>query len=338
MTIRSTLTTLLVAALLVTAGCGDSGSSDEASAPAKTTASSFPVTVEQKLGPVTIDAEPKRVVALDFPSADAVIALGVVPVGMYDVSYVKGGVQEWTKTALGTKPVPKLIATDAGFPMEKIAALRPDVIVATNTYPLISESWKELNRIAPVVGHVQGPGVDTWQQGVRQVAKALGRQERGEEVVTATERVVSEAARQHPEFADKKINFFNYVAGDGLYVISDEDDVSIKFLTGLGFAGLPPATTRMRSQDGRAPVSPERYDLLDADLILGTSPDPKALDALADQKLFAAVPAVRRGAYVPMGIGPATAMAFPSVLSVPYAVQKLVPQLAAGVRRGGSGS
>lgn len=338
MTIRSTLTTLLVATMLVAAGCGDSSSSEESAAPAKAATPSFPVTVQQKLGPVTIEAEPKRVVALDFPSADAAIALGTVPVAMYDVSYVKGGVQEWTKQALRGKPVPKLVNTDAGFPLEKIAALRPDVIVATNAYPLISESWKELNRIAPVVGHVEGPGVDTWQQGVRQVAKALGREERGEELVTATEGAVTEAARAHPEFAGKKVNFFNYVAGDGLYLISDKDDVSIKFLDGLGFGGLPAATTRMRSQDGRAHVSPERYDLLDAGLILGTSPDPKALDELAGEKLFAAVPAVSRGAFVPMGIGPATAMAFPSVLSVAYAVEQLVPQLAAAAQRGESGS
>jgi iron complex transport system substrate-binding protein len=46
------------------------------------------------------------------------------------------------------------------------------------------------------------------------------------------------------------------------------------------------------------------------------------------------VPAVARGAFVGFGIGPATAMAFPSVLSVPYAVDKLAPQLARAVAAG----
>ncbi|MGH3926008.1 MAG: hypothetical protein ACRDTT_24645 [Pseudonocardiaceae bacterium] len=54
---------------------------------------------------MTIEKPPTQVVALDFPSADAAIALGVVPVGMYDVSYVEGGVQQWTKEALrGEEP------------------------------------------------------------------------------------------------------------------------------------------------------------------------------------------------------------------------------------------
>jgi len=36
------------------------------------------------------------------------------------------------------------------------------VILATNTYPLIADSWDKLNAIAPVVDHVETPGVDTW--------------------------------------------------------------------------------------------------------------------------------------------------------------------------------
>jgi ABC-type Fe3+-hydroxamate transport system substrate-binding protein len=39
------------------------------------------VTIENKLGDVTIGERPVRVVALDFPSADDAIALGVVPAG-----------------------------------------------------------------------------------------------------------------------------------------------------------------------------------------------------------------------------------------------------------------
>jgi iron complex transport system substrate-binding protein len=44
------------------------------------------VTVTHKLGTATIEQEPKRVVALDYPSADAAIALGVMPVAMYVIN------------------------------------------------------------------------------------------------------------------------------------------------------------------------------------------------------------------------------------------------------------
>lgn len=81
--------------------------------------------------------------------------------------------------------------------------------------------------------------------------------------------------------------------------------------------------------EGRSEVSPEQYNLIDADLILGTSSDGRPeLDKLATQPTFARVPAIRRGAFIPLDIGPATAMAFPSALSLPYALDALVPVMA----------
>jgi iron complex transport system substrate-binding protein len=80
-----------------------------------------------------------------------------------DVAYVDGGVQAWTRAAQPTTP--QLLNTDQGFPFEQIAALKPDLIVGTNTYPLVADSADQLKGIAPTVAHVDAPGVDTWQQG-----------------------------------------------------------------------------------------------------------------------------------------------------------------------------
>lgn len=323
------LTGALCALLLTLTACG---SDDDAGSAATSTtaaaASAFPVTIEQQLGPVTIDEAPTRVVALDYPSADAAIALGVVPVGMYEVSYVEGGIQAWTKAALDGEQ-PELINTDAGFPLEKIAALRPDVILATNTYPLIADDWDELNAIAPVVGHVEAPGLDPWQDGVLQIGRALGRDDEAEQLVSETEAQVTAAAEEHPQFEGKTVSFFN--AQDGLWVINSDDDTSIRFLRDLGFAGITDEVAAMKGPAGRAQVSAERYRDIDADVILGTSPDPAALSELEADTLFQRIPAVERGSFVGIGIGPATAMAFPSVLSVPYALSELVDPLAEAV-------
>jgi ABC-type Fe3+-hydroxamate transport system substrate-binding protein len=324
---RLTLLPALMATALLLASCGDDA---EPASTASQAAPGFPVTVEHKLGAATIEAEPKRVVALDYPSADAVIALGVTPVAMYRVGYVEGGIQTWTKAALGGER-PELLDTDSGIPLEKLAALRPDLIVATNTYPLIADVYDKLSAIAPVVGHIQGPGVDTWQEDTLAIAKALGREQQGEGLVAAAEAKVAKVRADHPEFGGEAVSFFNYVPGDGLYVINDESDASIRFMTDLGFRGISEQVAGLPGSGGRAQVSPERYDLLDAGVVLGTSPDPKALDELEHSRLFSFVPAVKRGAFVGLELGPATAMAFPSVLSVPYAVDELVPELASAV-------
>lgn len=322
------LLTLAATMLALTAcGSGDGASSGTSSG---TEAGEFPVTISQALGKVTIDAPPERVVALDYPSADAALALGVVPVGMYKVSYVDGGVQEWTQRAvdrLGGE-APELIDTEAGFPFETIQALEPDVILATNTYPLIEESWDQLNAIAPVVGHVEGPGADDWRQGVRQVAKALGKDAEGQAAIRGAEEEMAAAQERHPQLAGKTVSIFNYVAGDGLYVINDEEDASIRFFRQLGLAGLSPGVAALRGQEGRAKISAERYPEIEADVVIGTSPESAALEELKEDKLFREVPAVARGSYLSLAIGEATAMAFPSALSVPYATDELAGRVA----------
>jgi iron complex transport system substrate-binding protein len=115
-------------------------------------------------------------------------------------------------------------------------------------------------------------------------------------------------------------------------VINDNDDFSLKFLSELGFAGATPQVERLKGSDGRAKVSPERYDVLDADIVIGTSTDLDALADLEHSKVFQAIPAVRDGRFVALGIGPATAMAFPSVLSVPWAAEHLAPRLSAALQ------
>ncbi|HYC80348.1 MAG TPA: ABC transporter substrate-binding protein, partial [Solirubrobacterales bacterium] len=327
----------LAATALTLAACGggDDGTSTVADAGAGD--DGFPLKVSQAIGDVTIEAPPVRVVALDYPSADAALALGVVPVGMYNVSYVEGGVQEWTRRALerlgGEEP--ELIDTEAGFPFETIQRLEPDVILATNTFPLIEESWDQLNAIAPVVGHVEGPGIDDWRQGMRRVARALGKEAEGRRAIAAVEAKIAAARKRYPQLAGKTVSIFNYVPGDNLYVISEDADASIRFFKQLGLAGVAPSVAALPSTEGRAAVSAERYPEIDADVVIGTSPDPEALAELEGERVFEAVPAVARGAYFGADIGEATAMAFPSVLSVPYAIEKLAGRVAAAAAAGG---
>lgn len=339
----------LLVGLLVTlvAGCAEDSTDTSGSAggpePAPSaSAEAFPVTISQDVGDVSISEEPQRVVALDFSSADAALALGIVPVGMAELSYLKGGVQEWTAEAideLGGEQ-PELFATEDGFPFETLARLKPDVILATNTYPLVADSWDRLNEIAPVVAHVGTPGQDEWQDGFEKVSLALGQPDEGERVIAETAAAVQQAAEDHPEFEGRTATFFNYGAEFGLYAISNEDDASIRFIRDLGFAGITDAIAELDptsdTESGRAVVSTERYELLDADVILGTTsgPDASVLEKLGDQELFARVPAVERGSYLPLGIGPATSMAFPSVLSVEYGLEEVVPDLAEAVAAG----
>lgn len=326
--LRLLLLPLLAALAVALTACGsdDGPSTPTAGSGTGTSASAggaFPVTIESRLGDAEIETAPERVVALDFSSADAALALGAELVGMARVDYADGGIQPWTRELLGGAE-PELFSTADGYPVEQIAALRPDVILAANPYR-IADVYDELTQIAPVVAYETAEGHDTWQRSTERIGQALGRAGEARQLVAQTEQEVADARRAHPQFDGKTISLFNMVDRTA-WVISDPQDFSVRFLADLGLT-LSPTVARLRSAEGRAQVSPERYDLLDADIVIATAFDPKELDGLERHGVFGKLDAVTRGAYIALPLSPATSMAFPSAVSVRYALGEIVPQL-----------
>lgn len=319
---RILLLLLLVVLALALVACGDEGSTGTA-ATAGSPVGAFPVAIENKHGDVEIPAQPRRVVALDFDSADAALALGVVPVGMAEVGYAPGKVQPWTRAALdGARP--QLFPYVDGPPLERIAALRPDLILAANTYG-IERSWDELNRIAPVVAGEGVEGTDPWQLVTERIGAALGRADEARGLVADTEALVAAARDAHPAFDGATVVFFNLYESDAWAIA--RGDASITFLEQLGFV-LSPRIAKLRGPDGRVAISPERFELLDADVLMGTSSTGDVEDELAQAPTFQRLPVVRRGAFVGLDLVTATSMAFPSALSVAWGLEQIVPRLA----------
>ncbi|WP_256977835.1 hypothetical protein [Rhodococcus sp. 14-2470-1a] len=76
------------AAALLLSACSSS-SDDTASTPTSGSESSgaFPVTVDHAFGETTVESEPQRVVSVGYTEQDTLLALGVIPVGVTDVSF-----------------------------------------------------------------------------------------------------------------------------------------------------------------------------------------------------------------------------------------------------------
>jgi iron complex transport system substrate-binding protein len=319
---------LLLLTCLTLAACGSDDDTTTATTTAAATAGAFPVTLDGALGATTVERAPERVVALDFNSADALLALGVTPVAIARVDYAPGGVQPWTRAALrGARP--ELLETATGYPLERIAALRPDLIVASNAYGA-DRVADQLSALAPLLAWSRTLGAETWQETTRRVGAALGRTREASALIDSVERQIDDARGGHPELDGATISIFNAVGGQ-LYAINDPADFSIRFAADLGMR-LSPALERLEGQEGRAALSAERVDLVDADVVVGTSPSPAELRRATASPLFRRLPAVRRGSYVELPLSPATAIAFPSALSIPYALETLVPRLSAAAR------
>lgn len=267
-----------------------------------------------------------RVVALgQGADADALIALGIVPVGM-SAGY-QTDVYPWTAQALGGRPV-KLLKTTDGVPIEEIAALEPDLVVATTYYGL-DQFRGPLERIATVLGPATTADEETWQKTTLRVGEAVGRAEQARTLVKDTEGVVATTRAAHPAWHGRTFTFGPVIPGQELYTVSTTADASAALLSELGLA-LAPAVVALPESEipGRAKVSLENIGVLDADVLLLVHFGGDQVRAEFEQQpLFRQIPAVQRGSSVAVDPTVALALAFPSVLNIPYGVERIAPQL-----------
>jgi iron complex transport system substrate-binding protein len=302
-------------------------SGGSATPPTPTTNSgSFPVTVAGKEGTATIPALPQRVVALGYErDAETALALGVTPIAMSENSSYPNLIAPWVEPKLtGSKP--ELLNTSESFPFEKIVDLRPDVLLATDSYSL-ADGYARLTQIAPTVSYTQGPDSDTWQQRTDLIGKVLGRSEQAQTVITETEDKIKKAAQDNPAFVGKTVSF-SVVISREIYTVLGED-ASGTFLKQLGLTISPKVTALPESSNpGRALVSLENLGVLDADVMIVTYPSGDEQTFLESSKLFQQLNAVKNGAYIPLDFLVSVAMAFPSPLSIPYALEGMAPAVA----------
>ncbi|MFC9430836.1 iron-siderophore ABC transporter substrate-binding protein [Streptomyces sp. NPDC056987] len=319
------LTVLFVG--LLTA-CGSSSSDDASAGSSARDDGAFPAKVATKFGEVTVDERPQRVVALGWGDAEAALALGVQPVGASDwLAFGGDGVGPWAKGLY--RKSPQIIGTlEPQF--EKIAALRPDLILDTKSSG-DQERYDTLSKIAPTIGVPKGGDQYkiSWSKQTEMISAALGIPEKGERLIAETERKFQESAAAHPEFKGRTIAlgsrtgdaFGAYVHGTG----------RVDFVERLGFRNSP-AVEAKAGASFSVPVSRENLELLDADL---TVMAPIGVDAkkITDDPLYQAVPSVKAGRSVVFDDDTlSNAFATDSVLSVAYALEKVVPLFAAPLK------
>ncbi len=316
-------------------GCGsDSVDRPSGDTTAAAAGGAFPVTVEHAFGSTQIPEAPERVVALGYTDDQAILALGVKPVGMVDqYPNPPGTVPDintqwpWVKDKWGdARPEVVMNNGDPGPNYEKIAALRPDLIIAV--YSEIDQAaYDRLTKIAPTVGRTKGeaePFSAPWQDNAVHIAKALGKEAEGAKLVKDIEDKLEAARQAHPEFANQTAVALSWYKNSVAPFTTT--DVRGRLVSSIGFKG---ATEIDKIADGSfyTVLSPERIDLVDVDHIFVIA-DQADQDALKNFKLFANLSAVKNGkvSYLLDSEGPAigAAMSQSTLLSLPYAIDELV--------------
>lgn len=325
----------LALGLSLTAACG--GESDEPSkeAPANA-AGAFPVTIEHKLGTAKIESEPKRIVALGEADQDALLALGVQPVGMAELTGIQDdGLAPWTASKI-TGEKPKLLkAGEAGFSIEEIAALQPDLILAGGDY-YIDQEYEKLSKLAPTVAYTTGPAEDSWQAVTAQTAKAVGREADGGRLIGEVENKIEAVVTSHPGLKDKGFAFTSVFPSGNIGVMKSETDTSVKLLSRFGLV-LPDEIKKLPGEGFAAELSIEKAGVLDTDILISHyNDDPATQKKIESSGVFSNLEVVKRGSYVAIDLKAFWPLRTPTALAVPYVVDEVVPQIAEAAKKAAS--
>jgi iron complex transport system substrate-binding protein len=300
-----------------------------AQATAAPSAATFPVTIQHKYGSTTITAKPERIVTVGLLEQDALLALGVVPVGTTEwFGGHPGAIWPWAKDKLGGS-TPQVIGDAQTINYEKISALKPDVIIALYS-GLTKEQYDLLAQIAPTVAQ---PGTATdygipWQELTETVGRIVGQPDQAKALVASVEDRFAQARAQHPEFSGATALVATPYQGIWVY---GPEDVRGRLLTSLGFK-LPSQLETVTGAKFGGNVSMERADLLDVDAIIWL--DPQDAQGPLGGPLYASLKVHTEGREVMLNSNSSSlggATSFVTVLSLPYLLDNLVPMLASAV-------
>jgi iron complex transport system substrate-binding protein len=281
--------------------------------------SAFPVTIEHVYGETIIEAAPQRIVTWGWGNEDAAIALGAVPVGMPFQSYGGGddGVQPWIEEALAAAgaPAPAMLDNSGEPPVEQIAALQPDLILAVFS-GITQEQYALLSAIAPTVAYTGDAWSTPWQDVTRTVGKAIGKPDEAEDLVTQTEQWLADEVAKHP--ALEQITFASANDYDGSIAVYAPLDARMKFLTDLGLE-LDPSVAELAPDNGEFfySLSYELFDELEGDIFVTYYEEQSALDAFLAKPYAQTYPPIRNGGLAALvGTENVAAVSPPSALSL----------------------
>ena len=318
---------LLVATIIAALAAGCGGGPGGETGPAGAAGGPFPVTIAHRYGQTVIAAEPRRVVSLGLQEHDSILALGVTPVA---VRYWYGDrdevIRPWARAAAGDADPEVLEMPFDDLDVERIAALRPDLILGVYS-GMTEEDHRRLSRIAPAVAQ---PGEYDfgvpWQVMTRTAGRALGREERAERLVAELEAGFADLRERHPHRADRTLVVATH-RGDGYSAFASEDPRS-RFFRDLGFR-IPGEVDRLAGDSFFVELSRERARLLDRDVLvwdqIALTPGGRA--TIEGDPLVRGLGVTREGRSVFLEGELEDAFGWNTVLSIPAVLDGVVPLL-----------
>jgi iron complex transport system substrate-binding protein len=286
------------------------------------------VTIKHAFGETTIAEPPKRVVSAGFTEQDDLLALGVVPIATTEWW---GGepfaVWPWAQPALGGAQ-PAVLNPADGIQVDKIAELKPDLIVAINA-GCDANTYQKLSAIAPTVPQSGSDAFfEPWKTQAATIGLASFQDDKMKELIKAVDDKFGTAGTNNEQFKDKTVLLLQGTTYWENSVTATMPGWRTDFLTQMGF--VIPDGIKQHVRDHRAIIPLDKIGpvLDEADVLIWTTEsDDDQARLLADPNI-AALRATKTNRNVFTGKEIAGAIAFSSVLSYPVVADRLPPLLA----------
>jgi iron complex transport system substrate-binding protein len=289
------------------------------------------VTIKHAFGETKIPGPPKRVVSAGYTDGDDLLAVGVVPVAVTNwFGDQPFGVWPWAQPKLGSAQ-PVVLDLSNGIQIDQIAALKPDLIVATNA-GLDADTYAKLTAIAPTIAQSgQDAFFEPWKGQATTIGQAVFKDAEMSALISGIDDRFVKAGKDNTSFSGKKVflvrgSFAGDLAGDGAQITPA--GWRTDFLTQMGFVIPDGIADYMKGSEALVPRDKAASVLDEADVLIWTTESDAEQAALLADPTFAQLKATKTNHNVLTGKDLSGAIAFASVLSYGVVADQLPQQIA----------
>ncbi|KWW20827.1 MULTISPECIES: iron-siderophore ABC transporter substrate-binding protein [Peribacillus] len=202
--IKSLFTIFTIFAVFLLAACGNSGDKKSGTDTAdKKEDTSY--TIEHAMGSTDLKKAPKRVVVLTNEGTEALLALGIKPVGAVQ-SWLG---DPWYDHIKADMDGVEVVGVEHEVNLEKIASLKPDLIIGSKIRQ--EAIYDKLSAIAPTVFSETLRG--DWKENFKLYAKAVNLEDKGNDVIAQFDKHVEDLKAKLGDKVNQEVSIVRFMAG-----------------------------------------------------------------------------------------------------------------------------
>ncbi|GGB39671.1 ferrichrome ABC transporter substrate-binding protein [Lentibacillus populi] len=280
---RLTIFALLVVLSMIIAACGNSADDKQTNESKTESEGNTEVTLDSKMGEVTLPADIKNVIAPYHE--DALLALGITPVAKWSIGE---SIQNYLEDEL--KDVPRI---EWNLPVEQVLEKSPDLIILESNLDSYEGSYEDYQKIAPT--YVMPEEVTTdWKKQIETFGKIFQKQDKATDVLNQYKDKVQDAKAKLTDAIGDQTVAAIMVMGDKFYLFEKDRHVADVLYSDLGLQ-VPALVDSLGNAKAQwNPISIEKLSELKADhVFLLAEEGEQGMETLQNSQVWQNTPAAK---------------------------------------------